>query len=175
MGVYWASGLVDIHWGGLTSRLWTPGERLRLELVALLSLIALTLTPYGTEVCLYPLNMAFSQPINVGNIQEWQPMMFGDIFGKLFLALFLGFLLAQVTLRPTWRLEEFVLFFAGVVAACMHLRFVLIFVPFCAPLLAVMVARWIPPYEPAKDKYALNAILMTLVVAARHWFLPLAG
>ena len=116
--------------------------------------------------------MAFSQPINVGNIQEWQSMMFGEFFGKLFLALFLGFVLAQVTLRPTWRLEELVLFFAGVVAACLHLRFVLVFVPFCAPLFAAIVARWIPPYEPAKDKYALNAILMALVVAGSCGFSP---
>jgi hypothetical protein len=172
LGVYWASGLVDIHWGNLASRLWTPAERLRLELVALLSLIALTMTPYGTEVCLYPLNMAFSQPVNVANIQEWQSMRFDAFFGKLFLALILGFMLAQVTLRPTWRLEELVLFFAGVVAACLHLRFLLVFVPFYAPLLALIVARRIPPYEPAIDKYALNAILMTLVVAAIVWFFP---
>ncbi len=172
LGVYWASGLVDIHWGDLASRLWTPGERLRLELVALLSLIALTLTPYGTEVCLYPLNMAFSQPINVGNIQEWQPMMFGEFFGKLFLALLLGFVLAQVTLRPTWRLEEFVLFLAGVAAACLHVRFILILVPFSTPLFAVILARGIPPYEPAKDKPALNAILMAVVVAGIVWFFP---
>lgn len=172
LGVYWASGLVDIHWGELVSRLWASGERLRLELVALLILVALTLTPYGTEILLYPMNMAFAQPINVANIQEWQSMSFDAFFGKLFLALILGFVLAQVTLRPTWRLEELVLFFAGVVAACLHLRFLLVFVPFCAPLLAVIVARGIPPYEPTRDKYVLNAVLMTLVAAAIVWFFP---
>lgn len=172
LGVYWASGLVDIHWGELESRLWTSGERLRLALVALLSLIALTITPYSTELCLYPLNMALSQPINMGNIQEWQSMMFGEFFGKLFLALLLGFVLAQITLRPTWRLEELVLFFAGVVAACLHVRFILVFVPFCAPLLAVVVARWIPPYKPAKDKYALNGLLIALVVVGIVWTFP---
>jgi hypothetical protein len=134
--------------------------------------MALAITPYGTELCLYPLNMALSQPINVGNIQEWQSMMFGEFFGKLFLALLLGFVLAQVTLRPTWRLEELVLFFAGIVAACLHVRFILVFVPFCSPLLAVVVARWIPPYKPAKDKYALNGLLMALVVVGVVWIFP---
>ena len=165
LGVYGASGLVDIHWGGVASRLWTSAERLRLELVALLTLIALTITPYGTEVCLYPVNMAFSQPVNVANIVEWQSIKFDAFFGKLFLVLVLSFVLAQVTLRLTWRLAELVLLFSGVVAACLHLRFLLLFVPFCAPLLAVVVARWVPPYEPAQDKPAMNAILMTLVVA----------
>jgi hypothetical protein len=164
--VYGASGLVDLHWGGVASRLWTSAERLRLELVALLTLIALTITPYGTQICLYPMNMAFSQPVNVGNIVEWQSIKFDAFFGKLFLALILSFVLAQVTLRLTWRLEELVLFFAGIVAACLHLRFLLIFVPFCAPLLAAVVARWVPPYEPTQDRHAMNAILTTLVVAA---------
>jgi hypothetical protein len=172
LGVYWASGLMEIHWGELSSRLWTPGERLRLELIALLCLIALTITPYGTEVCLYPLNMAFAQPINVANIQEWQSMLFSEFFGKLFLALILGFLLAQVTQRCAWRLEELALFLAGVVAACLHLRFLLVFVPFSAPLFAVILARWIPSYEPAKDKYVLNAALMALGIGAVVWFFP---
>ena len=151
LGVYWASGLVDIHWGGLASRLWTSGERLRLELVALLTLIALTITPYGTEVCLYPLNMAFSQPVNVANIQEWQSMMFDDVLRQAFPG--------PASSASCWRKspcgppggwKNSCCFFAGVVAACLHLRFVLLFVPFCAPLLAVVVARWVPPYEPAK-------------------------
>jgi hypothetical protein len=170
--VYWASGLVEIHWGGLESRLWTAPERVRLELVGFFSLIALTITPYGTEICLYPANMAFGQPINVANIQEWQAMTFGDVFGKLFLAVILGFILAQIVLRPTWRLAELVLFFAGFTAACMHLRLILLFVPFCAPLFAVILAHWVPPYEPTQDKYALNAILMTLVLAGVIWFFP---
>jgi hypothetical protein len=29
-----------------------------------------------------------------------------------------------------------------------------------------------PPYQPSKDKYALNAILMTLTVAGIVWFFP---
>jgi hypothetical protein len=172
LAVYGVSGLVNIHWGELESRLWTSSERLRLEVVTFLSLVALTLTPYGTEICLYPLNMFFSQPINVGNIKEWQSMMFGEFFGKLFLALLLSFLLAQVTLRPAWNLAELALFFAGIVAACLHVRFVLVFVPFSVPLLAVILARWMPAYEPGRDKYPLNALLMVLAIAGMVWFFP---
>jgi hypothetical protein len=172
LGVYFLSGLVEIHWGDLSSRLWTSAERLRLECAGLLILLALTITPYGTEVCLYPLSMAFSQPINVTNIQEWQTMMFNEIFGKIFLFLILGFILAQVTLRPAWRVHEMVLFLAGVAAACLHVRFVLAFVPFCVPLFAVIMARGFPPYEPAEDKYPLNVILMAAIVGGVVWFFP---
>jgi hypothetical protein len=172
LGVYWASGLAKIHWGNLESRLWTAAERLRLELVALLILVALTLTPYGTQVCLYPLDMAFSQPINVGNIQEWQSMAFGELYGKIFLALIIGFITAQITLRPTWRLEELILVLTGIIGGCIHIRFVLAFVPFCVPMLAVILSRGFPAYEPDNDKYALNAILMVLVAGAIAWFFP---
>jgi hypothetical protein len=144
----------------------------RLELVALLSFLALTLTPYGTQLLLYPLDLAFSQRIIMANIREWQSMMFGEFFGKLFLALVLTFVLAQVTLRLNWRLEELVLFFAGVVAACLHLRFVLVFVPFSAPMFAVILARGISPYEPAEDKYPLNTLLMAVIVGGIVWFFP---
>jgi hypothetical protein len=65
-----------------------------------------------------------------------------------------------------------VLFLCGIAAACLHIRFVLAFVPFSAPLFAVILARWFEPYDPAKDKYALNAVLMGLIVAGTIWFFP---
>ena len=172
LGIYGLCGLVKIHWGDLESRLWTSGERVRLEFVVLLILVVLTLTPYGTETCLYPLDMAFSQPLNVANIQEWQPMLFGEFFGKLFLGILIGFLVAQVGMRMPWRLEQLVLFTAGLAAACIHVRFVLIFVPFCAPPLAAILARWLPAYERDKDKYVLNAAIMACVIGAVIWFFP---
>jgi len=172
LGVYWACGLVEIHWGDLESRRWTTRERVRLELVGLLTLMALIITPYGAELLLYPLDLAYSQQIMMANIIEWQPMMFDKSVGKIFLVFVLAFLLAQVTLRLRWRLEELVLLLAGIAGACLHVRLVLAFVPFSAPLFGVILAPWIPPFDRAKDKYVLNAALMTLVVAAVIGFFP---
>jgi len=53
LGVYWSCGLMEIHWEGLDSAVG-PLERVRLELVGLLILIASIITPYGTELLLYP-------------------------------------------------------------------------------------------------------------------------
>lgn len=172
LGVYWLSGLVRIHWGGLQSRLWTASERLSLSLVFLLSLIALTITPYGTRLAAYPLDMAFSQPINVANVEEWQSMPFNMLGGKLFLALIVGFVLAQVITRTNWRLDEMALYLAGVVLACLHARFLLLFVPVCAPLLAILLTRWVPQYQRSIDHYVLNAVLMLLVLVGLGWFFP---
>lgn len=172
LGVYWASGLFKIQWGNLESHLWTAAERMRLELVALLILLCLMVTPYGAEACLYPLDMAFSQPINVGNIQEWQSLAFTGLYGKVFLGLVLAFLFIQITVCPGWRLEDLVLALTGIAGACIHTRFLLAFVPFFTPLLALMLARGFPPYDPRKDKYAVNAIMMALVIGAMVWYFP---
>ena len=175
LGVYWACGLLEIRWDGVESRRWTTADRVRLEQVGLLILIALLITPYGTELLLYPLDLAYSQQVMMANIIEWQPVMTDKVVGHIFLAFIITFFFAQVTLRPRWRLEELVLLLAGIAGASLHLRLVMIFVPFSAPLFGVIVARWIDPYDPAKDRYVLNAALMSLVVAAVIGFFPSRG
>jgi len=172
VAVYCIGGLVKYRCGGLESILWTPVQRVHLGLVIVASLLALAVTPYGTKLAAYPLDMAFSQPVNVANIKEWQPMPFNLPVGQYFLVLLVGFVLAQIVLRLAWQLPELTLFLAGVVAACLHVRFLLVFVPFSAPLFAVILSRWVAPYAPGKDKHALNAFLITAVIVCIVWFLP---
>jgi len=172
VAVYGIAGFVEIRRGGLYSVPWSPSQRIRLGFVFLASLIALAITPYGTKLAAYPLDMAFLQPGVVANLQDWQPMPLNAPLGKLFLGLVVGFLLAQIVLRCSWHLAEFTLFLAGTVAACLHVRFLLLFVPFCAPLLAVILSYWIPPYQPRKDKHTLNALLMTAIAVGIIRFFP---
>jgi len=110
--------------------------------------------------------------MNVANIKEWLPMPFNLAAGKLFLALIVGVFVVQALYRFTFRFQEWVLALGGIVMACLHVRFVLLFVPFFAPLLAMMLARWIPGYYRAKDKFALNAILMAGMALAIIWHFP---
>src|ERR1700730_2867194 len=171
--VYCVSGLKRFRLGGIQSEAWLPAERLRLELVFLLCLAVLPLTPYGTRLAAYPFDMAFSQPINVSSIAEWQPMPFNLPGGKIFLALLFAFFLTQMALPFLWRLEEVVLYVSGTVFAALHVRFVLLFVPFGIPILATILARWVPGYKRAKDKSVRNAVLMTAVgVGFVHYFPP---
>jgi hypothetical protein len=170
--VYWAAGLRAFRLGGIEAYPWTAGDRIRLEFVFLLCLAVLPLTPYGTRVAVYPFDIAFAQPVNVANILEWQPMPFNMPGGKIFLVLVLLFFALEIAFRFKWCLEELALFFFGLTMAVLHVRFLLLFVPFFAPLLATVAARWIPPYERAKDRFALNAILMAVVLAAMFRYLP---
>jgi hypothetical protein len=170
--VYWISGLVGFRLGNLEAKPWTPTERKSISLIFLLCLAVLPLTPYGTEPATYPFEVASKLPVGVANVAEWQSMPFNLLGGKLFLGLLLGFILLQVMFRFTWRLEEFALFLFGTMMACLHLRFLLVFVPFFGPVFAAMLARWLPPYDRKKDHYALNALLMAGVVFAMVHYYP---
>ena len=169
--VYWMAGIVAFRAGDLEARAWTLAERRKLSFAFLGCLLVLPVTPYGVRLAASPFEFSFSLPLNVSHILEWRPMAFDLWGGKWFLALIVGFIVAQVTMRLRWRLEEFVLFLAGVILACIHIRFILVFVPFSAPIFAAILAPWVPRYERRKDKYVLNAILMAAVaLAVIHYF-----
>ena len=170
--VYWLSGLKNFQLGGLEGRPWQSTERLRLEAVFAICLAVLPITPYGSRLAVYPLDMAFSQPVNLASILEWQPLPLNMLGGKIFLGLLFGFFVLQMLFRFVWRLEEMILYVGGTLMAALHVRFILLFVPFFVPIFAVMLAHWIPGYERAKDKYILNAVLMGALVVAMVHYLP---
>jgi hypothetical protein len=170
--VYWASGLKEMHFGGVELRQWNPADRQRLSFVFLLCIAVLPLTPYGTRLAAYPFQYASSLPINIQSIHEWQPMPFNLPGGEFFLALILISFAAQLVLELTWRLEELTLFFFGAFMAFLHVRFILLFVPFYAPLCATVLARWVPSYERRKDLHLVNAVLMLSMLAAMVKYFP---
>ncbi len=166
------AGLVPFQLGSVEAIAWTRKQRLQLESVLLLCIAILAITPYGTRLAVYPFDIAFSQPINLANVIEWKPMPFDMVGGKIFLGLVVIAVALQMLFRFTWRLEEAILALGGTAMACLHVRFILIFVPFFAPVFATMLAKWIPPYKRSIDKYALNAIIMAAAVAGMIYYRP---
>jgi hypothetical protein len=166
-----ACGLVSFRTGSLAARRWTKSERLRLETIFVLCLAAIPITPYGIELAAYPFKVASAYPVAIASVLEWQMMPFNLLGGKIFLALILAFIFAQMVFRFSWCLFEVLLFLGGVAMACLHLRFVLLFVPFFAPLFATTVARWFPAYNKAKDQYLINfALVAAILITIVHYF-----
>ena len=172
LGVYWASGLKAFQFGGLYAEQWTQRQRQRLELIFLLCLLASTVTPYGAQLAAYPLEMASSQHLIVQSVQEWQPLNLSEHYGKYFLVLLLLFWLLLATSRLRCRLQDLLLLTFAAAETFMHARFVLLFVPVFTPLLAEWLAQWVPPYQPDKDQYVLNFVLMALIAAGIVKFFP---
>lgn len=170
--LYLVCGVKGFRLGAIEAKQWTPKERMRLEFVFLLCLAVLPITPYGTELAAFPLRLSSSIPMSVAHIAEWQPMPFNLLGGKIFVALVLGFFVIQMAFDLKCRVEELILFLGGVAMACLHVRFILLFVPFFAPFLAVILARWLPHYDRARDKYIVNAALITCVLAAMVHYFP---
>ncbi len=172
IGIYLASGLVEFHLGDIEARRWNPSDRMRLASVFGLCACATLITPYGTALAKFPFEFAFSLPLEVANIVEWQPMPFNLAAGKVFLAILLGVIAFQVIGHFAWRLEELALFLFGTIMACLHIRFLLIFIPVFAPLLATILARWVPRYERGKDRHVLNAMFMAVILAVVVRYFP---
>jgi hypothetical protein len=172
LGWYWLSGLAAFRYGGLTAERWTPSRRRHLALTFLLSLIALTVTPYGTRLAAYPLELALFQPLNTASIQEWQPISSAPMLGAIFLGLLLLLFIGQVLSGRSYRLQELGLLSFAALAASMHRRFLLLFILVVTPVLATMLARWVPAYQPAKDRRTMNAAIMVLILAGILGFFP---
>jgi hypothetical protein len=172
LGLYWLSGLADFSSGGLYAVRWKPEQRFHLELVALVSVAVLPLTPYGTRLAAVPLEYVTSLPLNLSHIVEWQPINTDFWQAKLLLVFVFTFILAQLAFRLRYRLEEFALFFIVLYSTFVHFRFVIFFVIVFAPLAASILARWSPTYDPRIDKHVVNAVLMLAALVAILYYLP---
>ncbi len=175
MGVIMLSivcGLFSFRIGSVESVAWTEKQRTQLELALLASIAVIPFTPYGTRLAAYPFLVASSLPLNVRYVLEWQPMPFNIWWGQMFLVVLAGAFALQEMYHFNFRLQEWVLGLGGIVMVCLHVRFVLVFVPFFAPILATMLARWIPGYKREKDKFVLNGVLMAGVVFGMVWYFP---
>jgi hypothetical protein len=172
LAVYLCAGLKSFRIGSFEAIAWTGEQRIKLELALLLSLAVLPITPYGTQLAAYPFDLMFNQAGITANIDEWLPLAFNSPQGKLFLGVVVLLIALQLMFRFAWRLEELVLAFGAGVLVCLHMRMLLLFVPLIVPIFATMNARWIPPYQRAKDKYLLNAAVMAVAVVAIIHYLP---
>lgn len=175
VGAYWISGQIRWSCKGLIEGTWTPQQSIHILLVALVSTLMLLVNPYRSQAAAYPFEMALLQPINIANIREWQPMTTDNIIGKVFIVLVLLFFLVQVLTRFSYRLEELGLLLFSAYSAGIHRRFLFVFLIFFTPVLAALLVRWIPRYQTAKDKPALNAATVFLIVIGMVQFFPTLG
>lgn len=170
--IYWITGFGQFEIGSLKGNKSTPQDQIYISTVFLLCVAALPITPYGARIAASPFEFALSLPLNTRYIQEWQSMPFNLAVGKVFLALLLAVIVVQIIYGVTWRLEYLLLFLLATVMACIHVRFLLVFVPSFVQSLATTLAKWIPRYDPAKDKPALNALLIACVVIGVVRYFP---
>ena len=163
IGAQFVTGLANVRIGGLSTRRWTGPERNRLLVVLLLCIAMTAITPYGLGLALYPFTVASTLPISLAYIAEWQSMPFDSGLGKMFLATLMGFSVLQVAFQYSWRIDEWLTFLFATAMACLHVRFILLFVPFFTPLLATALARWMSDYREDRDHPGLNGAIIAVI------------
>jgi hypothetical protein len=163
IGIYWLSRLIDLRSENAVAQRRAAGERTQLLAVALASLLAGCVTPYGTRLLTNPAQMMLWQQAINTDLTSWQPLPLNIWHGKLFLIFVLLFMGAVVTLHPTIKAEEWALFLFAVVMTALHARVLPLFAIVFAPLLADLLKRWVPEYEPAGDQHVLNVLLMAAI------------
>jgi hypothetical protein len=99
-------------------------------------------------------------------------MPFNEFGGKIFLAALIGFFGLQVLFEEKWRLDDLLFFLGGTAMACLHVRFIILFVPFFIPMLARVFGQWLRPYNRAIDKFVLNGILMACALWGMVHYFP---
>lgn len=173
MGLYGGGGMLSFRRANLIAERWPAEQRRAFLRASLFCVLALLVTPYGTRLAMYPFDAALMQRLTISSNPEWHSMEFAISYGKIFFGLILLFLLTQVFTPPlTYRLEDLGLFLFAVYAASEHWRLTILFTLVFAPLLATLLVRWIPGYDASKDRYALNATLMALILAGLYWSFP---
>jgi hypothetical protein len=172
LGVFWFCGLFEFEWGAVEAKRWTPRQSRNLLLTILASVVVLPLTPYGTQLAAYPFEMALLQPINIANIQEWQPVSFGEAWGKAFLAIVLLLFLVQLKWKPRFRFFDLVFLLVTLLEAAQHIRFIIVMIFAFLPWLVSMLGRWLTPYARSKDQYVLNAVLIAVIVFGFIHYFP---
>jgi hypothetical protein len=172
IGITWAAGLRRWRLNGIESFAWTQTQRIRLEIAALLSVLALLVTPYRSQLAAYPFDIGLLQPTNIASIQEWMPITSERFLTVTVLVLLLAFLVTKILMRFRCRVDDLGFVCIGAVTAFMHLRFVPLFLLVTVPLLAIPLAWRFSPYDRNRDRAPLNAFLTVFVFATLVYFFP---
>ena len=161
---YWAGGLVGFQWGNLVADRWEERKRRYLLRVSLASVLAVFLTPYGARLAAYPFELMLMQPLNVMVNSEWSQLDFSVSWGLAFLFIVLAWIVAQIICPIVYRVEIIVPLLLVTYVSFLHGRFLLLFVAMFAPILATFLARWLPSYDAAKERYIMNAVFIAALL-----------
>lgn len=172
LGLAWVGGWRSFRRGYLETKAWTPLDRRRLILIILLCLLALVVTPYGSRLAAYPLELSFLQPVNVGAVEEWQPLPLGVGWGKSVFAVLLLFVAIQWLFPRVWRVDEIALLAIAVYGALAHRRLVILLVIFLTPLLAVQLDRWTARLGVAGSRRGVGLALAVLALGGLMMLYP---
>ena len=165
LALYILCGMFSLKKGVFEQVGYSSKDRKRLLLVFLASVAALLLNPYGWRMIWNPFDMMVNQKLNIGTVQEWEPLNLGTVRGEAVL-LAIGLMIVANCIRGRrWKVYELAFLFFAWFAAFDHVRFTFLACVLTMPLLTVDVARSFFAKPNEKTIPAVNA----LFVAGALW------
>lgn len=163
--LYILCGWFRVERGIFLQEAFSREARNRLLIVLGVSLACLFINPYGWRLLWNPFDMAFGQTLNIGNVQEWQPLNLGWFVGKAAALTIALMIVANAVCGRKWRLYELALFFFAWYAAFAHARFTFLAAVLTLPMVAADLTRTFFPPPAVQKTIPLMNVLMAVGAA----------
>jgi hypothetical protein len=171
--LYILCGLFRLNAGIFQQEPFSGQQRKRLLAVLAASVAALMINPYGWRLVWNPFDMALNQTLNIGNVQEWQPLNLGWFVGKVAVALIALIVFTNVIHARKWKLFELAFVFFGWYAAFDHARFAFLAAVLLIPMIAADLTRsFFPPPTNPKTIPFMNGVVAAAVLGVVALYFP---
>jgi hypothetical protein len=132
----------------------------------------LFLNPVGVRQILYPLDTMFYQPVNLSQVDEWQPLQFRDARSFAFLGVLGAIALVAILRRTELLWHELLLLLLGAWLTVSHRRMLFPCGILAAPILARALSGVWPRYNAEQDRPLLNAVFLVVSLLTAYRALP---
>ena len=152
-------GLIVLSWFWLTASLLEAAQRRHVATVLLLCFAVLPLTPYGSQIAAYPMELLLYQNFSTSVFREWQPFSLDSVEGIWTALLAILCLVSFAVNRASLKLFDLGLVVAGIAGAMRYRRLTIVLAVFAIPVIASTLSRWVRDYR-AEAKPILNGLLI---------------
>jgi hypothetical protein len=171
--LYILCGLFRANAGIFRQEPFSREQRKRLLAVFAASVAALMVNPYGWRLVWNPFDMAMNQSLNIGNVQEWQPLSLGWFVGKAAVAFIALIVLTNVMHARKWKIYELAFVFFAWYAAFDHARFTFLAAVLTVPMIASDLTReFFPVSANQKTIPFMNGLVAVAVLGVVALYFP---
>jgi len=172
LGLYILCGMFSLSKGAIEQKGFSSADRNRLLLVFLSCSALLLVNPYGWRLVWSPFDMMMNQKLNIGIVQEWQPLSLSSGAGLATILAIALTVVANLAGPRKWKLYELgVLFFAWY-AALHHTRFAFLASVLIIPWLCTDLTRAFFAEQTPKTIPVINAAFATGVLCFFVHYFP---
>ena len=169
LGAHWLSSFFQGKWGIAVAEPRDRDDRRTLTIVLLLSVMALCLNPVGVRLLIYPLNVAFSQPVGTSAVEEWMPPDPRSARALAMIAAVIAIPVICAIRREALHMRDLLVLLGALFLSLQHVRMLFVFGIVVSPFVARLIAPALGPDRkrdsPVANVLFIGALLFAIVRA----------